>query len=296
MTKLEGIFSALLTPFRDDESIDRDAIGPLVDFQVKLNIQGTYVGGSSGEAMLQSLEERTNALRWTAEAAAGRLMLIAHVGAIATADTLHLAKVAGDAGYQAISAITPYYYGFSREEVMAHYRELADNSPLPLIIYNFPARTTGFSTEELTTLLTHENIIGIKHTSSDMYQLERLREANPDALIYNGYDEMCLAGLASGAQGAIGTTYNFMGDLYVELRRHVADGSLEEARRLQRMANDVIDVLIAVGVMPGSKAALDIMGVYVGPSRRPFRKLSDADRTKMEAALRPLLEWRKTHA
>lgn len=296
MTNLEGIFSALLTPFKDDETIDRAAIGPFVDFQVQQKIQGTYVGGSSGEAMLQSFQERSNALEWTADAAAGRLALIAHVGAIATADTIELAKVAGKNGYRAISAITPFYYGFSREEVMGHYRALADASTLPLIIYNFPARTAGFSTEELSSLLSHGNIIGIKHTSSDMYQLERLRKANPDALIYNGYDEMCLAGLASGAQGAIGTTYNFMGDLYVALRAHVLAGRIEDARKLQRMANDIIDVLITVGVMPGSKAALDVMGVHIGPSRRPFRKLHEAERARLERSLQPLLAWRAADA
>ncbi|TDX79555.1 N-acetylneuraminate lyase [Neorhizobium sp. R1-B] len=296
MTNLEGIFSALLTPFKDDETIDRAAIGPFVDFQVRQKIQGTYVGGSSGEAMLQSLQERSNALEWTADAAAGRLALIAHVGAIATADTIELARVANTNGYNAVSAITPYYYGFSREEVMEHYRALADASALPLIIYNFPARTAGFSTEELSNLLGHGNIIGIKHTSSDMFQLERLRQTNPDALIYNGYDEMCLAGLASGARGAIGTTYNFMGDLFVALQAHVLAGQIEDARTLQRVANDIIDVLIAVGVMPGSKAALDVMGVPIGPSRRPFRKLHDADRARLEESLQPLLSWRAANA
>lgn len=153
---------------------------------------------------------------------------------------------------------------------MAHYRELADASSLPLIVYNFPARATGFTLPELVELLSYPNIIGIKHTSSDMFQLERIRHAAPDAIVYNGYDEMCLAGLAMGAQGAIGTTYNFMGDVFAALRTCAAEGRIEEARRLQAMANRVIQVLMKVGVMPGSKALLGIMGVTAGHHGVPF--------------------------
>ena len=127
-----------------------------------------------------------------------------------------------------------------------------------------------------------------------MFQLERIRQAVPDRPVYNGYDEMCLAGLATGAQGAIGTTYNFMGDVFVALRSAVSDGRFGEARQLQAMANRVIEVLIAVGVMPGSKALLDIMGVACGPSRRPFRRLGAADKERLRQAIAPVMEWRAT--
>ncbi|WP_309082796.1 N-acetylneuraminate lyase [Chelativorans sp.] len=293
MTKLEGIFSALLTPFSEDESIDRRSIAPLIDFQVRLGVDGVYVGGSSGEAMLQSLEERAAYLSQVAEAAGGRLKLIAHVGTIATRDALSLAEAAAKTGYQAISAIPPFYYDFSRPEVMAHYRALADASGLPLIVYNFPARTSSFTLAELVELLSHSNIIGIKHTSSDMFQLERIRNAAPEAIVYNGYDEMCLAGLAMGAQGAIGTTYNFMGDVFVALRAAAAAGRLEEARKLQVMANRVVQVLIKVGVMPGSKALLEIMGVPCGHSRRPFRRIEPADTAALREAIAPIIAWRE---
>ena len=146
---------------------------------------------------------------------------------------------------------------------------------------------------ELGTLLEHPRIIGVKHTSTDLFALDRLRRHNPDALVYNGYDEMCLAGLCMGAQGAIGTTYNFMGDLFVEIARLVGTSDLPEAQRLQRMANVVIETLIECGVMPSSKALLAMMGVPTGSSRRPFRTLDDTDRAKLAAAIRPILDWRE---
>jgi N-acetylneuraminate lyase len=292
MSALHGIFAALLTPFGASGAIDPGATEALVDFQVRQGLAGLYVGGSSGEAMVQSVDERAAYLRLVARLNAGRLRLVAHVGTVATDDALGLAAVAAEAGYDAISAITPYYYPFSRPEVMAHYREIADTAALPLIIYNFPAITAAFSMVELATLLDHRNIVGVKHTSTDMYMLERIRRRCPEAVVYNGYDEMCLAGLVTGAQGAIGSTYNYMGDVFVEIRRLVTAQQTDAALPLQVMANVVIDVLGEVGVMAGSKGLLDIMGVPMGASRRPFRSLTGADRDRLAQAVQPILDWR----
>lgn len=295
MMNLTGIFSALLTPFGPDEQVDRGATERLIAFQSKLGVRGLYVGGSSGEAMLQSRKDRAEYLALVAEIVNGEMPLIAHVGAIATSDTLALAERAARTGYQAISAIAPYYYGFSRGEVMEHFRTLAAGAELPLIIYNFPARVPGFSTTELQELLSHPNIIGLKNTSPDFFQMERIIRSYPNALIYNGADEMCLAGLAIGAKGAIGTTYNFMGDLYVAMCSAVERCDLLEARKLQTIANEIIEVILEVGVMPGSKALLEIMGVEVGISLPPFRRIDDHEKGRLALAARPLLEWRDKH-
>lgn len=292
MTLPTGILPALLTPFTDGEEVDADAIGPLVEFQILQGVDGLYVGGTSAEAMMMSAEERALALRLVAEAVSGRLPLIGHVGAIATRDALRLTEAAEEAGYAAISSITPYYFPFTREEVSIHYLRLADASSLPLVIYNFPARTAGFTTDELARLLEHPNIAGVKHTSTDLFALERLRALKPEAVIYNGFDEMCLAGLGMGAQGAIGTTYNFMGDLFVALAAEVGAGRMDEARRLQGMANVVIDRLIAFGVLPASKAILRLMGVEVGQCRSPFRPVSPSETEALRSAIAPVLAWR----
>jgi N-acetylneuraminate lyase len=292
MTALTGIFAALMTPFDEADALDRAATTELVEFQVAQGLQGLYVGGSSGEAMLQSRDERAEVLDVVAEANRGRLRLIAHVGAVATRDVLALAGHAHRAGYAAISAIPPFYYPFSRAEVMAHYLEIADGAALPLIIYNFPAIATGFTMAEFDRLLAHPRIIGVKHTSTDLFALERLSRNHPDAIIYNGYDEMCLAGLAMGAKGAIGTTYNFMGDVFVELAALAAAGRLGEALALQRMANVVIEALVELGVMPASKAALEMLGLRMGLARKPFRRLDEAERARLRRAMQPVLDWR----
>ncbi len=290
---LGGIHAALLTPFDKDDTIDWASTEALVNFTIKQGVHGLYVSGSSGEAMLQSIAERSDCLRHVAALAKGKLALIAQVGAVATRDVLTLSEIAHSSGYQAISAVTPYYYQFSRAEVLAHYQTIADNSALPLIIYNFPAITQAFSVAELSNLLQHPNIIGVKHTSTDLFALERLRRHCPDALIYNGYDEMFLGGLSMGASGAIGTTYNLMGDVFVAIASAYQQAHTAKALELQRMANVIIEALIEVGVIPGCKMALEMMGVPVGLARPPFRRLNNDDRKRLETALAPLLAWRE---
>lgn len=278
---LGGIFSAVVTPFEADGGLALHLVPALVERQLAQGIAGFYVGGSTGEAFLQSLDERAAFLRAVAKATAGRGRLIAHVGAVATADCLALGRVAIEAGYDAISAIPPFYYDFSRDELKAHYRALGTELPLPLVVYNFGGRVGRLTADDLLELLDEPRVVGVKHTSQDLYLLERFKRYRPDAVIYNGYDEMCLAGLVMGADGAIGTTYNFMGDLFVRLAADVAAGRLAEARARQVVANRVIDVLIEVGVFPGTKAILALMGRDAGVCRPPFRALTPGDIEKL---------------
>lgn len=288
---LAGVFSALITPLHADGTLNLDMLPALADAQIAQGIRGFYVGGSTGEAFLQSPAERQAVLAGFARANKGRAKLIAHVGAIATHEAIGLAHAAADAGYDAISAIPPFYYDFSAAEVLTHYRALADATPLPLIVYNFPAKSARpLTTADLLALLQHPKIIGVKHTSQNLYQLERIKTAAPHAVVYNGFDEMFVGGVAMGADGGIGTTYNFMGSLFVQMWNAVRAGRLDEARALQTRANAVIDVLIEVGVFPGTKALLQWQGLDCGPCRAPFSALQEAQRAKLEQVAREVLQ------
>lgn len=270
-----GVISALVTPFKADGSVNLDALQALAELQISQGVHGFYVSGTTGEAVLQSVEERKLVLSTFARAVDGRSRLIAHVGAVSTADTIALAHAAADAGYNAVSAIAPFYYEFSREELLAHYRTLAEATPLPLIVYNFPAKTPRpLSFSDLILLLDHPKIVGVKHTSQNLYQLERLKQARPEAVVFNGFDEMFVGGVAMGADGAIGTTYNFMGDLFVAAWTSMQRQDLATASKLQTRANHVIDMLIEVSVIPATKAILKHMGVDCGTCRAPFRPLN----------------------
>jgi N-acetylneuraminate lyase len=283
---LRGIISALVTPFLSDGGIDVNALAELAEFQIKQGVHGFYVGGSTGEAALQTVNERKEVLAAFAAAVAGRRPLIAHVGAIATDDSIALAEAASEAGYAAISAIAPYYYEFGRAELLNHYDILARATPLPLIIYNFPQKMPKpWIMTELLGMLEHPKIIGVKHTSQNLYQLERLKQASPQSLLFNGFDEMFVGGMAMGADGAIGTTYNFMGDIFVAAYDAAKRGDFTTALGLQARANHVIDVLIEVGVIPGTKAFLKHLGVNCGICRAPFRPLTAREEAKVVACI-----------
>ena len=123
---LGGVFPALITPFNEDGSLRLEALAPLAEFEIAQGVHGFYVGGSTGEAFLQSPAERASVLREFARVVHGRARLIAHIGAIATGDAASLACVAAEAGYDAISAIPPFYYDFSPAEVLGMHESYYD--------------------------------------------------------------------------------------------------------------------------------------------------------------------------
>ena len=143
--------------------------------------------------------------------------------------------------------------------------------------------------EKVSQFLCDERFIGVKHTSSDFYALNRFKKAYPKKLIFNGYDEMLLSGLAAGADGGIGSTYNFMAEKYIRIWELFQEGRFEEARKIQTEVNDIIDILAKVGVMPGEKAILTMMGLDFGECRKPFKSISTEEYDMLKKAVGNLL-------
>lgn len=280
MKSLGSVFAALLTPFNDDGSVSRERIGPLVDYIIGQGVHGVYASGSTGECVLQSREEREIHLTALSEHASGKCTLIAHVGSAATRDAIKLAELASDKGFHAISAVPPYYYRHSFEAIHDYYAAIAAAANIPLTIYNIPVLSgANLSTDRLLELLEIPNVEGMKFTAQDLFQFGQLRKECPDKAFYFGTDEMFLGATAMGSDGGIGSTYNLIGKHYVEIEKAVEAGDIAKARKLQGQANDLIEILIRAGVVPGLKYAMSRIGVPVGQSREPFRPVSaDAKR------------------
>ena len=270
--RFKGIFSALLTAFDGEGRFHEDAQRRMLRRELQTGLQGFYVGGSTGEAFLLSPEERRALYRVSAEEAKGRAALIAHVGAISQREAISYAEYCAELGYDAISSVTPFYYKFSAEQIVSYYQALAAATALPLIVYYIPVLTgvgDGFALFDR--LLTDPRILGVKYTSSDYYMFERLRKRYPDKILYNGFDETCLCGLAMGADGAIGSTYNVIGPRFLEIKRLCDANDLAAARAAQRDANDLIEFMLQAGDV---KAAVKYAfrqkyGVDVGCCRAP---------------------------
>lgn len=273
---MNGIFTALLTPFNDDMTINKASLEKLVDFNLSLGVNGFYVGGSTGESMVMTNEERKQVFEIVAKAVDGKVPTIAHVGAISTDAAIDMAKTAESLGYTAISAVAPFYYAFPQKAIHAYYTDIVSSVNVPMVVYNFPAGNgVAFTPAFAKEMFEDTRFIGIKHTSNDLFSLgEFKRTIGRDVTVFNGYDEVCLAGLSMGADGAIGSTYNFMGDKFVKLYNAFNAGDLETAQNEQKEANVIIAEMIKYGVFQSEKAILTHMGIEMGACRRPFLPLS----------------------
>lgn len=286
MIDLSGYHAALLTPFTaDGEGIAVDVLGQLVRRNIGSGLTGLYVGGSTGEAFLMSPAERRQVLAAAAEAAADDCVLIAHVGDVNPAVSGELARFAETLGYDAVSAVPPFYYGYGFAELRAHYAWLAGRTRLPFLVYNFPALSgVRLKPDELAELMDLPNVVGVKNTCADHYAFEQLRRIAPGKTLLNGFDETLLAGLSLGADGAIGSTFNIQGDKVMLLARAFEAGDMAAARSVQAEMNGLIDVLVAHGVFPSLKYLLELDGLQMGACRAPFLPLSDAARAALGRA------------
>lgn len=286
MTDLSGYYAALLTPFTADSgAVATDVLGQLVRRNIGSGLTGLYVGGSTGEAFLMSIAERKEVFAAAAEAAAGDCVMIAHVGDVNPAVSEELAKYVETLGYDAVSAVPPFYYRYGFAELRAHYERLAGRTGLPFVIYNFPALSgVRLKPAELAELMDLPNVVGVKNTCDDHYAFEQLRRLAPDKTLLNGFDETLLAGLSLGADGAIGSTFNVQGEKVMRLAKAFAAGDMAGARAAQAEMNGLIDVVVAHGVFPSLKYLLELDGLKMGACRPPFLPLSESARAALERA------------
>ncbi|MBO5867377.1 MAG: N-acetylneuraminate lyase [Oscillospiraceae bacterium] len=267
---MKGIFTALLTPFDSNNKINEKALVELIQHNIRLGVQGFYVGGSTAEAFLLTTEERKQIMKICKETAPNH-KLIAHIGTISEDQALEMALYAKELGYDAISSVAPFYYKFSFEEIKNYYFRIAEGSGMPMVVYHFPAFSgVNMGVNEIAQFLERDEFIGIKFTSNDFFTLEQVRAKFPNKLIYNGYDEMILAGLSMGADGGIGSTYNFMADKFVKIQQLFAENRIPEAQALQQEANRIITILCKIGVMQAEKEVLNQLGIDFGHCRKPF--------------------------
>ncbi|CAH2604113.1 N-acetylneuraminate lyase [Rhodovastum atsumiense] len=284
--RLAGLHAALMTPYDAAGEVSEPCLRQLVAAVFNQGLDGLYVGGSTGESLLLTTEERQRVFRVAAEEGKGCGALIGHVGAISTREAQILARSCAALGYDAVSAIPPIYFQHSRAAIRDYYAAIVDAAEgLPLILYNVPAMSgIRFTLAELQDLLGLPGVVGIKQTTNDMYQMEQLHRGFPGLLLLNGFDEMLLAGLVSGANGGIGSTYNVMGQRYRELRRLVLAGDTAGALAVQSRCNAVIDTLLAFGVFPALKYLLFRLGIIRTPlCRAPMESLTGGAIDRLDA-------------
>lgn len=279
-----GTYAALVTPYTHDNKVNYSELQKLVRYLISNGIDGFYVGGSTAEAFLLTTQERKDCLEAVVEAANGERNVICHTGSISTDTAIELAQHAEKVGADAVSAISPFYYKFNEKEIVQYYQDIMGSTDLPMFIYNFP-NFSGFSlTEEvLGKMKENKNLAGVKFTSTDMFLLERFKTNNPDLVIWNGFDEMLIAGLMMGADGGIGSTYNCMPQLIHKIYDSFRTKDMDAAQMYQVQANHVIKAICKHGVFASVKAILEMDGFCFNGCRRPFSPITDEGRAELKA-------------
>jgi len=257
------ILPALVTPLLPDGQLDVKSSERLINHLYDKGIGGLYLTGSTGEGIYLRREIREKLVELAVGLSKGRGKVIVHVGAVQPSLAIELAEHAGKAGADAVSSIPPFAGGYSWAEAKAFYTELAAKSPLPVVAYYIPGLTGQQRTiDELASLLDVPNICGYKFTEFNLYTMQRLlTRFKPDQIIYNGPDEMLALGLQFGAHGGIGTTYNVMPELIVKIEKLCQAGKFAEAVAAQKLANDIIEPLIAAHGVASTKQILVWQGL-----------------------------------
>lgn len=283
-TDFSGIAAALVTPYTTQGDVNYSELRKLVRYLIKKGIDGFYVCGSTAEVFLLTPEERKAILEAVVEENNGEKFVIAHVGQISTDMAIDMAVHAKSAGADAISSISPFYYPFTGDEIKNYYFDIMDYSDMPMFIYNFP-KFSGFNltNEILTEFRQNPHVIGVKFTSNDFFQMERMKTMHPDLVILNGYDEMLLSGLAAGADGGIGSTYNCMSPLIRRIYDNQRAGNYNMARSYQQQVNHVIEIMVKYGVFGSVKALLEMQGFSFNGCRKPFAPVPAQGITELRA-------------
>jgi N-acetylneuraminate lyase len=291
-SSVKGIYVAPVTPFDKKGEVNPLPLSQLIERNLKEGASGFFVGGSSGECFLLSESERISVFE-AASAFKNQTNLIAHVGAISTNSAIRFAIAAKQLGFQYLAATPPFYYGFSPELVANYYFDISKAVNMPILVYNFPGNTNRpFNLDHPATiaLLKSDAVLGIKHTNYDLSQMERIRALSPKLVIMNGFDETMLGGLALGAVGSIGSSFNFMLPHFIKIWNLYFGGKQTEALKLQVKANNIMSGLCRVGLIPAVKYILKRQNIDVGDPRKPFQPLSVESQKYIEEVLKQNLE------
>ena len=257
MKDLKGIYSALLIPFDEKGEVKEDGLRQVIEHNLNVcGVDGLYVNGSSGENFLLNTAQKKQIFKFVKEVVGDRAKLIAQVGSLDLNEAVELAKYATELGYDSLSAVTPFYYPLSFNEIKHYYKTIIDATDNSMILYYIPFLT---------------GVIGVKYTAADFYQLERFRRRFPNKLIWSGFDEMLVQAAISGVDGAIGSTYNVNGKTSKKIFELAKEGKVEEAYELQHKANDVIEKVLELGLYQTLKEILKVKGIDAGYCKKPMK-------------------------
>lgn len=286
---LSGVFPPITTPFDAAGNVNYDALVANLERWNAYDLAGYVVLGSNGEAPYLSGDEKAHILAACREAIPSGKVLIAGTGCESTRATIALTRLAAEAGADTALVVTPHYYGpkMTPDALVRHYHQVADASPIPIILYNVPKAThLDMDAATIARGAQHPNVIGVKESSGNVVKLaDIVRLCGPDFQVLAGTAGFFFPSLAVGAVGGVLALANIAPQQCIDLHRLHAAGRWAEAAGLQRRMIPVNAAVTARYDIAGLKAALDMLGYYGGPVRSPLLDLTGADRDALRAIL-----------
>ncbi|MCX5838573.1 MAG: 4-hydroxy-tetrahydrodipicolinate synthase [Deltaproteobacteria bacterium] len=282
-----GAIVAIVTPFKNG-LVDEDAFRRLIEEQIAAGTDGIVPCGTTGESTTLSHEEHDRVIEITVDAVKKRVPVIAGTGSNSTAEALRLTKHAWEAGADGALLVCPYYNRPTQEGLYLHYRAIAEEVPVPIIIYNIQGRTgVNMATETLARLAQIPNIVGVKEASGSLKQMsDVIHLCGPDFSVLSGDDIFTLPLLALGGKGVISTVSNVVPGDMAGMVDAFAAGDLEKARQLHFRMSPLIDAIFIETNPTPVKAALAMMGKIAYELRLPLCKMAE----KNEAVLKKVMQ------
>ncbi|MBL8206127.1 MAG: 4-hydroxy-tetrahydrodipicolinate synthase [Blastocatellia bacterium] len=289
LSQLRGCGTAIVTPFNQDESLDELGLKRLVEFQITGGVDFIVACGTTGESVTMSEEEQARVVELCVQAARGRVPIVAGAGGYNTREIIERIHRFTDLGADAILSVVPYYNKPTQEGMYQHFRAIAENTELPIILYNIPGRcVVNMETPTTVRIAQLPNIIGTKEASGNISQIGEVIAATDESfLVFAGDDSVALPTIALGGAGVISVASNLMPKLVSDLSHACLDGDWDKARKLQRLLTPVFKTMFIESNPAPVKAAMAAAGLIGETMRLPMVPISEASRAKLMEVLVP---------
>jgi 4-hydroxy-tetrahydrodipicolinate synthase len=275
--KFRGTGVAIVTPFHRDGSIDFKSFENLIEFQISQKVDYIVFMGTTGESVTLNEDEKSAILNFGLEMVDDRVPVVTGLGGNNTRQVINQIRSTDFTGVAAILSVSPYYNKPQPRGIFNHYKAIASESPVPVIMYNVPSRTGSNMDSETVLKIAHEvpNILAIKEASGDLAQCSRIIKGKPDDfLVISGDDALTLPFMAIGGDGVISVIANAFPGEFSQMVRSCLDNDYVKARELHFKLFEIIEAIYADGSPSGVKALLDIKGLCKNNVRLPLAKVS----------------------
>lgn len=274
---IKGIIPALLTPLTKEQTVNEQVLRQLTKHLIESGVHGIFALGTNGEFHLLKTEEKINVAKIIIDEAKGKVPVIVGAGGNSTEEVIELSKSMEEIGADALSIITPYFVTPTQEEIIVHYKKIAEETSLPILLYNIPSKTgMNLDPKTVAVLAKIPNIVGVKDSSGNFENIQQYIEATKedDFSVFAGTDSLILKTLQAGGVGAVAATANMIPDIVVSIYNNWLDGNSKEAEKAQEMLQPLRNTF-QYGTLPAAlKKAVELYGIPVGPPKLPVAELS----------------------